>query len=174
MTVEPTSPPARAIVRRRISGFGFCNPNVSPPQMVANRLGERQCVEEAHREPLELVGADRQPAAMRGERVQRGLEAGKWPRLIRDVRGVVVDEVAHHPVDLDHVERAALRFQPAHDQRPRAATDHVAGCIIGNGRQAGASENDVEGGDEIGRAVDQRAVEIQNDGRSHHPRIAIC
>ena len=137
-------------------------------------LGERQCVEEAHRQPFELVGADRQPAATRGERVQRGLEPGKWPRLIRDVRGVVVDEVAHHPVDLDHVERAALRFQPAHDQRPRAATDHVAGCIIGNGRQAGASENDVEGGDEIGRAVDQRAVEIQNDGRSHHPRIAIC
>ena len=86
----------------------------------------------------------------------------------------MVDEVAHHPVDLDHVERAALRLQPAHDQRPRAATDHVAGCIVGDRRQAGASENDVEGGDEIGRAVDQRAVEIQNDGRSHHQRIAIC
>jgi hypothetical protein len=137
-------------------------------------LGERQCVEEAHRQPLEFVGADRQLAAMRGERVERGLEAGKWPRVIRDVRGVVVDEVAHQPVDLDLVERAALGFQSAHDQRPRAAAHHVAGCIVGDRRQPGAGENDVEGGDEIGRAVDQRAVEIQNDGRGHHARIAIC
>jgi hypothetical protein len=46
----------------------------------------------------------------------------------------VLDEIAHQPIDLNHVERAALRFQPAHNHGPRAAANHVAGSIIGNRR----------------------------------------
>jgi hypothetical protein len=36
MIVRAASPPARAIVERKIRGSGFCTPNVSEPQMAAN------------------------------------------------------------------------------------------------------------------------------------------
>ena len=54
------------------------------------------------------------------------------------------------------------------DHRAGAAADHVARRLIGHRRQAFAREHDVEGVDQIGRGIDQRAVEVENDGRSGH------
>src|SRR5262245_36738298 len=87
--------------------------------------------------------------------------------MVGDMCGVVIDEVAHEPVNLRLLERPPLRRQAVSNHRTRAAADHVARHVVGDGRQPIAGENDVERGDEVGGAVDQRAIEIENDGGSN-------
>ena len=110
--------------------------------------------------------AKRQPAA--GELVECRFKAGERPRAIRNMRGIVRDEVADQPVDRGRVELAALRRPTrarsslAHRRRPCCARHHRA-----TGGRPMPREDDVERGDEIGSAVDQRPIEIENDGGSN-------
>jgi hypothetical protein len=47
----------------------------------------------------------------------------------------------------------------------RATTaDHSPRVIVGNRRQAFAGEDEIERRNQIGRGIDQRAVEIEDDG----------
>ena len=129
---------------------------------------ETERIEEPPRQAFELVRAHREPVSVSGECVEGRLEAGKRPRLIRDVLGIVGDEVPDQSVELAGGKLAALGCQSALDNRARAAADHVACGIVAERRQAFAAEDDVEGGDQIGRGIDQRPVEIENDGGSNH------
>ena len=45
---------------------------------------------------------------------------------------------------------------------PSAAAHHVAGRLVGDRRQTFAGKDGVERGDQIGRGVDQRPVEIED------------
>ena len=65
---------------------------------------------------------------------------------------------------------AAFGRKPALDHQAGAAADHVARRVVGNRRQALAGEDDVQGLDQVGRGVDQRAVEVENDGEGGHDR----
>ena len=67
--------------------------------------------------------------------------------------------------------RHMLRFEAALDHHARAAPDHLARTLVGDGGKIFAREDDVERGDEIGRGIDERAVEIEDDGgRKRHAR----
>ena len=88
--------------------------------------------------------------------------------MIGDVIAVMGDEVLKHPLDFQGGHCAALRRQTALDHHPSAAADHVAGGLIGDRRQAFAGKDGVEGGDQIGRGVDQGAVEVEDDGGMEH------
>ena len=46
----------------------------------------------------------------------------------------------------------------------RATADHSPRVIVGDRRQAFAGENEIERRNQIGRGIDQRAVEIEDDG----------
>ena len=59
-------------------------------------------------------------------------------------------------------------LQPAFDHPARAAADHVARRVVVDRRQAFAREHDIERVDQVGRGVDQRAVEIEDDGEGGH------
>ena len=151
--------------------MGLLQPERVRPANGGEAIGQAKRVKEPHREPFEFVGADRKTAAAGGELVERRFEAGERSRAGGDMRGVVVDEAFDEPIDCGRVELAPLRCQGAFDHRSCAAADQLARRIIGDRRQTFASEDDVERVGEIGRAVDQRAVEIENDGWSnHHPR----
>ena len=84
------------------------------------------------------------------------------------MRRIMRDELFDEPVHLVHAELAPFSYERAFDQRARAAADQVARGLVSDRRQTLAGEDSVERDDEIGRAVDQRAVEIEDDRRSPH------
>ena len=69
---------------------------------------------------------------------------------------------------------AAFQLQAAFDQPARAGADHVARGVQRDRRQALAIEHEIERVDQVGRGVDERAVEIEYDGAERRSsRIAI-
>ena len=88
--------------------------------------------------------------------------------------GVIVDEILCQPVDVLHTDRPAFQLQPALDQLAGAGADHVARRFQGDGRQAFTVEREIERGDQVGRGVDQGAVEIEDNsaGKGHGNSLA--
>ena len=60
------------------------------------------------------------------------------------------------------------RLQRALQQRLDAGADHRARLVVRHRRDAWLRQNDVERVDEIGRGVDQRAVEIEDQNGGGH------
>ena len=101
--------------------------------------------------------------AGRGEPVKRGERAGERPRLVRQAR-LVFREIGREQLLEPRVGDArALRLESEADQHAAAAPDELAGFLQRQRSQTLAGENDVERADEVGRAVDERAVEIEDD-----------
>ena len=88
--------------------------------------------------------------------------------------GVIVDEILGQAVDVFDAHRAAFELEAALDQLARAGADHVARRLQRHRRQALAVEHEIERGDQVGRGVDQRAVEIEDNGagRGHGNSLA--
>ena len=119
-----TAPSSRrrraAMVRRSISGSGFCTPNVSWPQIAAKRGVRSERSSRRTRQPFQLVGADREPVALGRQPVERRLEPRERPRAVGDVVGIVRDEIGEEPV---HFRRAGVRARLRREARsimPRA------------------------------------------------------
>ena len=130
---------------------------------------QAELVEQALRQPFQLVGANGKSIALRPEVIEGGLQPLERPRGVGDVGGVIVDEIAEQAVDVADAHRTAFQFQAALDQLAGAGADHVARGFQGDGRQAFAVEHVIERGDQVGRGVDQRAVEIEDNsaGKGH-------
>jgi hypothetical protein len=91
--------------------------------------------------------------------------------MVGNMVSVMFDEVSHQPVQLYRREAASLRGETALDHLSRSAADHVAGGGVSDAWQTDTRKNDVERVNQIRCAVDQCAVEIENDeGREHDPR----
>src|SRR5271165_4902692 len=91
--------------------------------------------------------------------------------MVGNMVSVMFDEVSHQPVQLNGREAPSLRGETALDHLSRSAADHVAGGGVSDAWQTDARKNDVERVNQIRCAVDQCAVEIENDeGREHDPR----
>ena len=87
--------------------------------------------------------------------------------------GVMRDELPAQPLQIGRgAAVTSVRRQPPLQHVPGAAPHHVAGRRERDRRQALLPQDGVEGGDEIGRGIDQRPVQIENDGgRSHDAPI---
>ena len=168
MTAAAGSPPAAPMVRRRKSGSGLPMPKVSAPQTAAKRVREAERVEQTQRKPFELVGADREAESAAGERIERPLDSRKRPRMVGDMVSIMRNEVAHHSLDFHRRQRAPSRRKATFDQHACAAAHHVARRRVVDRRQALAGERSVQRSDEIGRGIDQRPVEIEDNKGSHH------
>ena len=135
--------------------------------LAANRgemPGQLQRVQEPDREPFELVGADRETMALAGQVLERRFKLWKRPRVVGDMRGVMFDERGEHPIELGFRTDPALGGERAFDHASCAAADHAPGGVVFDRRQALPRQNEVERRNEIGSGIDQRAVEIENDG----------
>ena len=99
MTAADETPPARAMVWCRMAGSGLATPNVSAPQIAAKRARQVQPVEQQLRQPFELVGADRKAIAAAFEVIQRRVQSIERARLVGDMFGVIVDEIARQAIE---------------------------------------------------------------------------
>jgi hypothetical protein len=152
----------RLLQPKRVSAAN-CNEPVRQPQRI----------KKAPRQPFKLVGAHRQAATALRKLIERSFEPGKRPRTVGNVGGIMLDEVSHQLVYFCRGEAAPLGSETALDHLSCSASNHVAGFDICDRRQTDTRENDIERGDEIGRAIDQCAVEIEyDDGSNHDLRFA--
>ena len=127
-------------------------------------VAELERIEELNRQPFELVGADRKPAALGGEPLKDGLEMRERARAIGNVRAVMGDKSAEHAVELGGRHVAALGDQGPLDHAARAAADHPPRIVVSHRRQAFIGQHEIERRNQIRRGIDQRAVEIEDDG----------
>jgi hypothetical protein len=125
---------------------------------------EIQSIEQAARKPFQLVGANREPASFVGKPLESAFEVRKRARAVGNMRAVMVDEDPKHAIKLGARHVSALGDQGAFDHSARAAANHSPRIVVGNRRQAFAGEDDIERRNQIGRGIDQCAVEIEDDG----------
>ena len=84
---------------------------------------------------------------------------GKRPRYARH-NG---DEVVGQAVELGQADVAAIQFQPAFEQLPRAGADHVAGGVQRHRWHAFPREDEIKRVDQVGCGIDQGAIEVEDD-----------
>jgi hypothetical protein len=118
--------------------------------------------EQLRREIFTLVGAHGEPRTRRGKGLKRGHGTGKGRAFRGNVRLVMHQEVGQHLVDILLRTGAAERIL---DHHPRAEADRLADGLLRNRAVPSADERIVERVSEIGRRVDEGAVEIENDRR---------
>jgi len=121
------------------------------------------------RQEFELVGADGKDPSGGGEAVENGNDAGIEPALHADIGLVMVEEVAMHVVERRRVDFLPLPMQGKFDEVAGAVADAVAGARVGKRPEAIARQDKIERRQEIGGAVDQRAVEVEDEKRRDHP-----
>ena len=78
----------------------------------------------------------------------------------------MVDEDAKQAIELGARYGSALSDQRALDHAAGTAADHSPRIVIGDRRQAFARQHQIERRNQIGRGIDQGAVEIKDD-RAH-------
>ena len=84
-------------------------------------LAKLELLEQAYRKKFELVGADREAIAHGAEVLQNRIDMWEGARAFRDVRAVMIDESAKHPIDLRLWRMAALSAQCPFEHPPRPA-----------------------------------------------------
>jgi hypothetical protein len=99
-----------------------------------------------------------------GEAVERHLDLRIGAGAVGDVGGIVGDERGIERVDVGGRRVAALRNQSPFDHRPRAPANQRARGLQRDGGQSVLREDEIERADEVGRRVNQRAVEVEDDG----------
>src|SRR5215472_12001726 len=86
------------------------------------------------------------------------------------MRAIMVDEDPKHAIKLGARHVLACGDQSSLDHAARATADHSPRIVVSNRRQAFAGEDEIERRNQIRRSIDQRAVEIEDDGE-HDFRI---
>ena len=119
-----------------------------------------------------LVGANGEAAAGGGQRIERRDHAGPRARSDRDIVGVEGEERCHPGFDQFRRHRPRRR-QPAFEQPPRTMADEVAHRVGRQRRAAQHAQRVVERRRQIGRGIDEGAVEIEDDGggQAAHRRV---
>ena len=138
--------------------------NVSPPAMAPKRVARPSACSSALRQAFELVGAHRQARAGREQLVQQLGDALERPAADRNIVGVEGEEMLVQAPELLPAGADPAKPQPCLDHGEGAVADE--GVQLGNrdGAQPFERERVVGCGGQIGRRVDQRAVEVENDG----------
>jgi hypothetical protein len=128
-------------------------------------LRDPEALQEPDRVALVLVGADGEPESGRREPVE-GLD-GAREELGVDAQVVAVmdHEGLVQLVEPRRRDLATGGREPALEERAGARAHHRAARLQGQGRQALAGEDHVQGGDEVVDGIGERTVEVKNGDR---------
>ena len=113
---------------------------------------------------LVLVGADGELGARRLEAIERRHRPLEWTAADGEILPVIVEEALQQPLALLLRELGGIGTQGMLDHKARAVPDQRPESCSLNARQAETGEYVVGRGNEVGSGVDQRAVEIEDEG----------
>src|SRR5262249_7948583 len=113
---------------------------------------------------IQLVGADREPESVAAKPLENALEVRERPRAVGNMGAIMVDENPRHAIELGGRYVPSFGDQGGLDYAARSAADHAPRVIVGDRRQALAGPDEIKRRNQIGRGIDQRAVEIKDDG----------
>lgn len=113
-----------------------------------------------------LVGADREDGPALAQGVQSRLGARKRPAEFGDASAIMGNEALCQGIELGHGKFPANQRGPALQKRARAMPHEMAQSRRCRQSQAFFVQDGVQGADQIGRGIDQRAIEIEDDGRA--------
>jgi hypothetical protein len=148
MIEAPTSPPARAMVWRRIAGSGLATPNVSAPQIAAKREDRPSWSSSRFDSHSSLL-----------------VQTANW-----QPREASSSSAASSPSN----GRDSTAMFSAFEQLARAVPDHLARRRQRQRPQTFALQDVIERADEVRRRVDQGAVEIEDDGAGDAHRYPLA
>ena len=135
-------------------------------RVAAADRGEAAChsesLEHVTRQEFKLVGADGENPSGGGEAVEKTDDAGIKPALHANIGLVMLKEVAMHVVERHRVHLPPLAMQCEFDEMAGAVADAVPRAWVGERPKAIARQDRIQGRQEVGGAVDQRAVEIKD------------
>ena len=152
-------PPSARMTASRGSGSGLRCGSESPPITASISASSPNAASTARVGPIGLLvqTPSRQPgvAQLRQRLRHRRIDGGQPDRIL-----AVVDAEARHQI-------GRLCAAPTCGERPlqqhrRAIADHAADQRQLDRRQAKLGEQGVDGGGDVGRAVDQRAVQVED------------
>ena len=146
MIADDSCPPARATVSLAIAGSGLATPNVSAPQIAADRSAQVQLVEQAASTATPACWCT--PRSWQPRRRPDSSSAAsrllERPRGIGDVGGVKVDEILQQAIDFGDAHRPPVHLEPALEQLAGAGADHVARGLQRHRRHAFTLEHVLE------------------------------
>ena len=165
ITARSARPPAISMVRIRCPGAGLNTSKVSRPAMAANRPSRPSVRSSSSRQMLDLVGADRQPRPGSEQVIEQLGDALERPARDRHVVGIEHQELIVQPVQLAVGSASVVEPQARIDHRLRAVADERVQLGNRDGREPQQPQGVIGRSRQVGRGVDQRAVEIENDCR---------
>ena len=139
-----------------------------PPRQRAEQAHKAQLLEELARQALQLVGAHRQRGTLAQAAFERVDQAVEGTALDGDVGGVEFEEAIEHRIELGLGERDAAKLQPGRDHMAAAEADLGLQALGWHRLQSAARERMIDREDQVGRRIDQSAVEIENECRVAH------
>ena len=164
--IESPTKAARPPPARRIASWTGAGSGLRCQRIPADDRGEAVLPAErgnqAERQSLKLVGADRKFHALCIERVERGLDAIERLGVIGDMIFIIADKQRKSLLD-QRIVHFARRRQPLAQQGARAMAHHAPHIVGGNRGAAKLAEGMVERCGQIERGVRQRPVEIEHD-----------
>ena len=114
------------------------------------------------------------PGRVVGEAVERRLDPVEGAAVGGDIRRVVGDELVEKPVELLVGRRLARADKGGIEHGAGAAADHLRRRAVGDRRHVMPLEDDVQRAHQVRRGVDERAVEVEGDGRCGHRRTIMA
>ena len=163
---RPGSPPARSTVRAENLRIGLLHAERILAADRGEALGEiaasRSSRFDSHSSLL-VHTASRWPAAARRSSAAstEGTDASGRRCVRRNARRSGCRARSTSAGEQSRASAASARSI----MRPRAAADHRTGLVVGHRRQSVLGQGEVERMDQVGRGIDQRAVEIEDDGQ---------
>jgi phosphoglycolate phosphatase-like HAD superfamily hydrolase len=114
--------------------------------------------------PVPMKSARNMIGAGARKLIERGLELEGRAMSVEDDNRLMKDFIDYYAAHIADASRPFEGLEAALDQLAGAGADHVARRFKRHRRQAFTAEHEIERGDQVGRGVDQGAVEVEDDG----------
>ncbi len=125
-------------------------------------------LEQKKRQPLRLVGADGENVAAGRKLVEHRDDIRIERGFVGDVEFVMGEERARELLEPFRRNRVAAQVQTAREHDPDPAADQLVHVADQDRFEIFERQRNVQAAHEVGGGVDERAVEIEDKGRSGH------
>lgn len=123
--------------------------------------GDAQRFKQMPRQALDLVGANGKPHIGLAQAFQQIMNTGKEPRVVGNMAGIIIQELAKTLVEQGLARRRAGFSKSALHQKPRAAAHQMANAGFRHTLAAMQRQDDIHGFAKIRRRVGKRPIKVK-------------